>query len=159
VEHCRLPNGAFTYSTSPISEIRSFESINDVKGSLGRIQVCNLALLRGGGKVSKEQISWGLDQFFEHHKFLDVGRMKPIPHEAYYQVAGYFYFFGHYYAGRLLEQLPPTERAKYASRLQKEILKTIEADGSMWDFYIANNTRPYGTAFGILTLGATLTSG
>jgi len=159
VERCRLPNGAFTYSNDVINQPGNSEFINNVKGSLGRIQVCHLAMLRAGSKISKEQIRWGLDQFFEHHKFLDVGRMKPIPHEAYYAVAGYFYFFGHYYAGRLLETLPPNERAEYAPRLQKEILKTIESDGAMWDFYISSNTRPYGTSFGIMTLGSTLIGG
>jgi hypothetical protein len=156
VEHCRLPNGAFSYAIQTIPEIRSLEGIDNVKGSLGRIQVCNLALLRAGGKVSPEQIRWGLERFFADHKFLDVGRMKPIPHEAYYQVAGYFYFFGHYYTAQLLDQLPPAERERYVPLLRHHITKTIEADGSMWDFYIASHTRAYGTAFGILTLGLTL---
>jgi hypothetical protein len=52
--------------------------------------------------------------------------------------------------------LPAEERAQYAPLLRKHILKTIEPDGAMWDFYISSNTRPYGTAFGILALGATL---
>lgn len=159
VEHCRLPNGAFTYGIEVISEVGSLESINNVKGSLGRIQVCNLALARAGGKVTPEQIRWGLEQFFTHHKFLDVGRMKPIPHEAYYAVAGYFYFFGHYYAGQVLELLPPEERAAFVPKLRQHVLKTIEKDGSMWDFWISSHTRPYGTAFGILALAATLPRG
>ncbi len=159
VEHCRLPDGAYTYSVDPITEPGRAEGINGVKGSLSRIQVCNLALLRAGRKVPVERIRQGLDDFFRHHKFLDVVRQKPIPHEGYYAIAAYFYFFGHYYAGRLLEQLPDDVRAVYAADLQKHVLKTIEPEGSMWDFYISSNTRPYGTAFGVLTLGSTLVRG
>jgi hypothetical protein len=159
VEQCRLPDGAYTYSVDAIPDPSHMESINTTKGSLGRIQVCNYALLRAGRKVTKETLKKGLDDFFLHHKFLDVGRMKPIPHEAYYQIAGSFYFFGHYYASRVLTTLPPAERAAYIGDMRRHILKTIEGDGSMWDFYISSNTRAYGTTFGILTLGATLTKG
>jgi hypothetical protein len=156
VEHCRLPNGAFTYGIDTISEVGRFESINNVKGSLGRIQVCNLALLEAGGKVTPEQIRWGIEQFFTHHRFLAVGRQKPIPHESWYAVAGYFYFFGHCYAGQLLAKLPKAERQRWVEPLRLHVLETIEKDGSMWDFWISANTRPYGTAFGVLALGATL---
>ncbi|MFN0206103.1 MAG: hypothetical protein ACKVS6_07280 [Planctomycetota bacterium] len=159
VENSRLPNGAYTYSVEAIPDPSRLEGIDTTKGSLGRIQVCNLALLRGGRKVTTEQLKKGLNEFFEHHKFLDVGRMKPIPHEAYYAVAGYFYFFGHYYASRVLTALPEKERAAYIGDLRKHIIKTIEGDGSMWDFYISSHTRAYGTSFGIMTLGATLIKG
>ena len=62
----------------------------------------------------------GLDAFFEHHRFLDIARGKPIPHEAYYQNSGYFYFFGHFYAAGVLELLNPAEQVRYRSRLARE---------------------------------------
>ena len=157
VERCKLPNGAYSYDVMAIPRTGWSEGINQVKGSLGRIQVCGLALhLAKSPKVTLQDMRWGLEQFFEHHRFLDVARMKPIPHEAYYQNAGYFYFFGHYYAALVLEQLPPAERAAFAGRLQREIMKTQESDGSMWDFYTNTYHRPWGTSFGMMALGKTL---
>ena len=147
VEICRLPNGAISYDVSPTPRHFYLESIDQVKGSLGRIQVANFALSRAGVQVEEKTRTTGLDLFFEHHKFLDVARNKPIPHEAYYQNAAYFYLFGHHYAACVIETLPKAERLDYSRRLWREILKTQQKDGAMWDFWIANSTKPYGTAF------------
>jgi hypothetical protein len=152
----RLANGAYDYSLDPVPQMNA-EWINNVKGSLSRIQSGNYALLRAGAEQpTREQILWGLDQFFQHHRFLDVARKKPSPHEAYYLNSGYFYFFGHFYAARLLDTLPEAERSRYAMRLAREIVKTQEQDGSMWDFHFNTYGRPYGTAFGVMTLVRTL---
>jgi hypothetical protein len=47
VRQCRLPTGAYTYDLGPIPRITGGEDINNVKGSLGRIQVAHWALRRG----------------------------------------------------------------------------------------------------------------
>ncbi len=156
VEICRLPNGAVSYDVSPTPRHFYLESIDQVKGSLGRIQVANFALSRAGATVDDKTKTTGLDLFFEHHRFLDVARNKPIPHEAYYQNAAYFYLFGHHYAACVIESLPKEQRAEYTPRLWREIIKTQQKDGAMWDFWIANSTKPYGTAFGVMALGRTL---
>lgn len=156
VERARLPNGAFDYSVQAVPDHLRLESINQVKGSLGRIQVCNLALRRAGREVSDEDLIWGLEQFVKHHKFLLVARNKPIPHEAYYANAAYFYLFAHYYAAQVLQELPADVRAKFAPHVQAGILDARQQDGSMWDFWIASNTRAYGTAFGTMGLERTL---
>jgi hypothetical protein len=155
IERSRLKNGAFSYSLDTIPNPSRLESIDQVKGSLCRIQVCQLALYRAG-RASVEQLEAGLDVFFHDHRFLDVARKKPIPHEAYYQNSGYFYLFGHFYAAMVLDQLPAASRARFAPKLQQEILKTQESDGSMWDFYISGYGRTYGTAFGVLGLKRSL---
>ncbi len=156
VEICKLPNGAYSYDVTPTPRHLRLESINQVKGSLGRIQVCNVARIRGGREVPVEELEWGLEQFFEHHKFLDVARNKPIPHEAYYANAAYFYLFGHYYAAHAIESLPVQKRPDWQVKLREPVMKTQQSDGAMWDFWIAGTTKAYGTAFGVMTLGRTL---
>ena len=52
LERCRLPTGAYTYDLSPVPWVGG-ESINNVKGSLGRIQVCHWALSRVGAESAK----------------------------------------------------------------------------------------------------------
>jgi hypothetical protein len=156
LEGVRLANGAYAYSFDPVPTY-SLEWIDNVKGSLSRIQAGNYALLRAGSKtLSREDILTGLDQLFEHHRFLDVARKKPVPHEAYYLNSGYFYFFGHFYAARLLDRMQPADRARYATRLAREVVKTQESDGSMWDYHFNTYGKAYGTAFGVMTLTRTL---
>jgi hypothetical protein len=157
VERCKLPNGAYTYSVMPVPSPGHSMGINQLKGSLARTQVCNLALtVAGSDRVKHQDLLDGLDAFFEHHRFLDLARGKPIPHEAYYQNSGYFYFFGHFYAACVLDLLNPAEQMRYQTRLAHEVVKTQEADGSMWDFYFNTYHKPYGTAFGVMTLLRTL---
>lgn len=159
LHYARLPNGAFNYDVAAVPRHMRLESINQVKGSLGRIQVCNLALYRAGEDVSVEDLVWGLEEFVKHHKFLVVARNKPIPHEAYYANAAYFYLFAHYYAAQVLQELPEAERAKFAPHVQAGILEARQKDGAMWDFWIASNTKPYGTAFGAMGLEYSLPKG
>jgi hypothetical protein len=152
VKRARLPNGAYEYSVNALPDHLSLESINQVKGSLGRIQVCNLALYRAGAGITRRDLVEGLEQFVKHHKFLDVARNKPIPHEAYYANAAYFYLFAHYYAAQVLGELSTAERAKFAPHVEAGILAARQKDGAMWDFWIAASSKAYGTAFGTLGL-------
>ena len=181
LERCRLPSGAYTYTVEAIPNPGRMEGFDQVKGSIGRIQACNLALVRardalakdptsvfggaarraGGGAtigrvartLDARELEHGLDQFFENHRFLDVGRRRPIPHEAYYKIAGYFYFFGHWYAAGVIDELAGSERAPYAAKLAREIVKTQEQDGSMSDYLMHDYVRQYSTAYGVLALG------
>ncbi len=151
VAHCRLPNGAYTYSVDVISSPAGLEYINQVKGSLGRIQVGNVALFRAG-RLDRRAVKDGLDEFFRHHQFLAVARKKPIPHESWYAVAAYFFLFGHYYAAEAIELLPAEQRTKYARALEGKLLAIQEEDGAFWDFHISTYTRAYGTAFAVMSL-------
>lgn len=156
VERCALPNGAYTYNVSIVPRAGG-ESINNIKGSLGRTQVCNWARRLGGDeRMTLEVVREGVDAFFEHHRFLDVARMRPIPHEAYYYNAGYFYFFAHYYAALAIELLPAEEREDYHARLRPHLAKVQYSDGSSTDFLGAGYQKVAGTAYTILALTAGL---
>ncbi len=156
VRHCRLPNGAYTYSIQPISHPRRIGSIDRVNGSLSRIQVCNLALRLAGEEVSEEQLLAGIEVFFGEHRFLDIALHKPVPHEAFYQNSGYFYMFGHYYAARVIELLPAEDRRRLWPQLQYQIIKIQQKDGSTWDYDHHAYDKPYGTAYGLMALSRSL---
>jgi hypothetical protein len=157
VERCRLPNGAFQYSLDPVPWISGGEHINQVKGSLGRIQVCQWALhALGRPQVTHESIRTGLEAFFEHHRFLDTARMRPIPHEGHYANAGYFYNFGHYYAAQAIGRLPAEEREAWHARLRPHVIKTLRKDGSTSDFLGAAYMLTASTAYAAMTLEAGL---
>ncbi|MFH1749267.1 MAG: hypothetical protein ABIG44_19725 [Planctomycetota bacterium] len=152
VRRCRLPNGAYTYSVRVIPHPRTIGSINRINGSLSRIQVCNLALLMAGDDITEQRLKTGIGQFFHEHRFLDIATGKPIPHETYYQNSGYFYMFGHYYAARVIELLPPEDQATCWPRLQYEVIKMQGSDGAIWDYDMHAYDKPYGTAYAIMVL-------
>lgn len=156
VDRARLPSGAYKYDVSAVPRPMRMESIDQTKGSLGRIQVCNHALREAGVEVGDDAIQQGVDDFIRYHRFLDAARNKPIPHEAYYANAAYFYLFAHYYAAFTIAELEPERRREPYAHLRRHIMKCQQEDGSMWDFWIAENTKVYGTAFGILGLNRSL---
>jgi hypothetical protein len=159
VAACALPNGAYEYDLNPIPRAGAGESINSVKGSLGRIQICNWALRRSGvGFVTDDKIREGLAAFTEHHRFLDVARMRPVPHEAYYANAGYFYFFGHYYCALAINELPPAEREAWHAKLRPHVVKCQYADGSTSDFLHSGYDVLASTAYAAMTLALGLPS-
>jgi hypothetical protein len=127
--------------------------INRPGGSLGRSQVCNLALrLWGDKRITDEVLKTWLDRLILRNGWLDMGRKRPIPHESHFQVAGYFYYFGHYYATRCIEQLKREERPFYQDHLGHILLAVQEKDGSWWDYPLYNYHQQYGTALALMSL-------
>jgi len=155
LRNCALPTGAYEYDLNPIPRVNGGEGINAVKGSLGRMQVCNWARRRAGDKlVTDEKLRAGLEAFFEYHPFLDVARTKPIPHEAYYQNAAYFYLFAHCYAAFAINELPAAEREAWHARLRPHLVKVQSTDGSSFDFLGSTFMTTAGTSFAVLALQA-----
>ncbi|MFN0008811.1 MAG: prenyltransferase/squalene oxidase repeat-containing protein [Planctomycetota bacterium] len=160
VQMCALPSGAYTYDHDPVPRLTGGEGINEIKGSLGRIQICGWARRRAADpKVTDDRIRWGLEQFFKHHRFLDVARLMPVPHESWYANAGYFYYFGHYHAALAINQLPEGEREAWHAQLRRELVKTQWEDGASQDFPGSFYNVTYATSFSILALAAGLPGG
>jgi hypothetical protein len=140
-----------------VPRLRGGESINAVKGSLGRIQACNWALHQvGDPETTAARIRTGVEQFFAHHEFLAVARMRPIPHEAYYANAGYFFYFGHFYCSQAINLLPADEREGWHRQLRARLLPTQRANGSYCDFQGTSYMTTSSTAFATLALLAGL---
>ena len=127
--------------------------INRPGGSLGRSQACNVATrLWGDRKVTDQVLTEWLDRLITRNGWLDMGRKRPIPHESHMQVAGYFYYYGHYYATLCVAQLPPAAQPFYQDHLARILLSHQEKDGSWFDFPLYNYHQQYGTAFALLSL-------
>jgi hypothetical protein len=153
VRRCALPNGAFEYDVNAVVRLSGVEHINRIEGSLGRTQVCNWALAScGDRKRGPDVLREGLDAFFREHGFLDQVRTRPIPHEGFHSNAGYFYFFAHYYAARVIELLPESERASLHARLRPHLVKTLWTNGLTSDFLDARYLVVSSTSFAILAL-------
>jgi len=143
----------FTYLYTENFRFYPAQPINRPAGSLGRSQACNLALrLWGDEQITDAVIENWLTRLIQRNGWLDMGRKRPIPHEAWFQIAGYFFYYGHYYAGLCIEQLPVEKREPYQRELAQVLVRLQEPDGSWWDFPFYDYHQQYGTAFAIMTL-------
>lgn len=153
IERQRKPDHSYLYSDGGPTKHRPMRSINRPGGSLGRSQVCNLALRRWKrDSVSDTVINDWLDRLFARNLWLDMGRKRPIPHESHFLVAGYFYYYGHYYAAHCIHELPADKRQPHQAQLSSLLIGLQEADGSWWDYPLYNYHQQYGTSMVIMSL-------
>jgi hypothetical protein len=143
----------FSYAYGEYLRMFPMMDINRPGGSLGRSQACNLALrLYGDERVTDEVIETWLDRLYARNGWLSVGRKRPIPHESYFGVAGYFYFYGHWHAALCIDQLPAEKRRHFQEHLAHILIPLQEKDGSWWDYPFYNYHQQYGTAMAIMSL-------
>ncbi len=143
----------FSYLYGEYLQYQPMRGINRPGGSLGRSQCCNIALqLWGDESVTENVMKNWLYRLYVRNGWLDIGRKRPVPHEAWMQVAGYFYYFGHYYAALCIDSLPIESRGPYRAMLGEIILDRQEKDGSWWDYPLYDYHQPYGTSFALMSL-------
>jgi hypothetical protein len=143
----------FSYLYGEYLKYQPMRGINRPGGSLGRSQCCNAALrLWGDDTITDNVIKNWLYRLYVRNGWLDIGRKRPVPHESWMQVAGYFYYFGHYYGAVCLDLLPNQDRGPYQAMLAKLMLDRQEKNGSWWDYPLYDYHRPYGTGFALMTL-------
>jgi len=127
--------------------------VNRPGGSLGRSQACNATLRRfGDPELTDAAITAWLERLFSRNGWLDLGRKKPIPHESWFAVAGYFFFYGHFYAAECIEALPAADRPPLQAKLARIMLPLQEPNGCFWDYPFYDYHTQYGTAFAVRTL-------
>jgi hypothetical protein len=141
-----------TYVYSNGHRLRPGYAPNRPKGSLGRAQPCNLALRRHTEEVTDADLRLGLDRMFEHHHFMEIGRGRPIPHEAWYATAGYYFYYGHWYAASVIAELPEEAQGSYWQELADVMVFTQNENGAWMDFPFYGYHELYGTAMAVMTL-------
>ncbi|NNE92326.1 MAG: terpene cyclase/mutase family protein [Verrucomicrobiales bacterium] len=142
-----------TYAYGEYLKMTPMRGINRAGGSLGRSQACNIALRMWGDETITDDVleEW-LVRLGKRNGWLSIGRKRPIPHEAWFQVAGYFYYYGHYYAALCIEALPQEKAEKHKNMLAGIMIELQEKDGSWWDYPFYSYHQSYGTAFAVSTL-------
>jgi hypothetical protein len=143
----------FSYLYGEYLRMRPMREINRPGGSLGRSQACNVALrLWHDPDITDEVLIAWLNRLFARNGWLSLGRKRPIPHESWFQVAGYFYYFGHYYAALCIEQLPAERQPELQAHLASTLVALQEKDGSWWDYPLYNYHQQYGTGYVLMSL-------
>ena len=141
----RADSGAFVYSgkTRPSADTR-------LPGSAARSAACEATLLLLGAG-SQEATQAAIDAFAIHWEQLEKRRKQTGTHEGEYNIAPYYFYYGHRYAAQAIELLPPEKRPAGRERLLRLILKTRDDDGT-WNDRIFPRSRNYGTAAIVLAL-------
>ena len=143
----------FSYAYGEYLRMMPRMDINRPGGSLGRSQACNLALRLFGDKyVTDDVLKAWLNRLYARNGWLSVGRKLPIPHESYFSVAGYFYYYGHYYAAKCIEELPAKDRPYFQDHLARILMPLQEKDGSWWDYPLYDYHQTWGTAMTVSAL-------
>jgi hypothetical protein len=149
----RQRNPDFAYCYGEYLKYRPRRDINRPGGSLGRSQACNIAMRYWGDElVTDDVLNTWLDRLFARNLWLDIGRKRPVPHESWFAVAGYFYYYGHYYAALCIQDLPAENQSKHKDQLATLMFRHQESDGCWWDYPFYDYHQQYGTAFAIMTL-------
>ena len=151
IKRQRLPDHSYLYGE--YLKYRPRSGINRPAGSLGRSHACNYALQIWGDETVTDEIhKICLDRLIKRNGWLDVARKRPRPHESWFAVAGYFFYYGHLYASFCLENLPLEDKKKYQKELANILAPLQEKDGSWWDFPFYDYHQQYGTAMALLSL-------
>ena len=155
LESSRLPDGPFSYG--PLWNRAPAAGINRPAGAACRTSACQLALRRLGHPVPAGEERRALEELaVRQARFQRLGLRRPIPHESWYAISGYFYLYGHAYAAWALEALPEADRARFAPLLAEAVCVCREPDGSFWDYPLYSYHKAYGTAFAVIALARTL---
>jgi len=143
----------FSYAYGEYLRMSPMRGINRPPGSLARSHSCNLAARHWGDKdVTDEVLQNWLNRMFSRNGWLDIGRKRPIPHESYAQVAGYFYYYGVFYAAFCIEELPQEERGPYQDHLASLLIERQGTDGSWFDYPLYDYGHAYATGYGLMAL-------
>ena len=126
--------------------------INRPQGALTRKPACDLALLRFDAGPTEDDLLAGVRNLVEKRAFSRMALRRPVPHESWFQVSGYFHLFGVMNAAECFALLDPEAREPWRDGLIEEALVTRGPDGAFWDYPLYGYHKPYGTAYALLAL-------
>jgi hypothetical protein len=151
VTRSRLPDGAYLYGD--YLKYRPRMGINENQGSACRTPACDYAVGLFGRIRSRDEIKKELEELLiKNARFQRAGLRRPIPHESWFYVSGYFYLYGHAYAAYQLATLPEPDQRPLWPALVDDVMYAREPDGSFWDYPLYSYHQPYGTGFALIAL-------
>ncbi|MBI4564821.1 MAG: PDZ domain-containing protein [Planctomycetes bacterium] len=129
--------------------------IADVRGSIGRLAVCEMALFRVGRRT-QDDVAWALDIFGRRRGELDRVRGYPSNHYGgAYMNAAYYHLYAHYYSAlacNTLNYLKEVKQARHvATLIQEALLKLQHAEGTWTDHEAWGQLS--GTSMALMALG------
>ena len=144
----RTDDGAFQYSGTASSRRAA-----KLPGSIARSAGCETTLMLLG-KGNQKHLQSSIDAFHEHWNELEKRRQKSGTHLPPYNVAPYYFYYGHRYLAQAITQLPKEKQAKELEKFNKVLMKTRDKDNT-WNDRVFARSKSFGTAMAILSLRTT----
>ncbi len=147
----RTPSGTFVYSRDHM--FHGTLPINRHTGSLARNPAGDMAIMSFEPEtVALTQLEDNVERLWSREGWLSMALKKPVPHESFAQNAGYFFYYGYYYAARTFDWLPKENLPRHAAQLSSDILHLQEKDGCWWDYPLYNYHKFYGTGYALYSM-------
>lgn len=126
--------------------------IGDIRASVGRVGVCELALLQAG-QHNVDRLHAALDVFVRRRGELDRVRGYPGNHfTRSFMNAAYYFLYAHYYTARATNHAKDRELAKKCACAIQEALLKIQHEEGTWTDHEAWG-QLYGTSMALMALG------
>ncbi len=142
----RSENGAFHYSGTQDANGREAQ----VPGAIARDAIGETTLWQLGHGDAK-RLKASIDDFHLHWDELEKRRQKTGTHEPPYNVAPYYFYFGHRYLAQSIALLPADQQITEYAKFEHALLKTLDADNT-WNDRVFPRSRAFGTAMSLLAL-------
>lgn len=137
----RQDTGAYAYSGRGRSEMHA---------SAARAAIAELCLFRAG-RSSVDDLRRAVAGFHDGWYELEKRKSQQGTHEGPYNIAPYYFFFGHTYAALAAEYLPEDERPEWRARMHAALWRTREDHGG-WNDRIFPRTESFSTAMALQAL-------
>ncbi len=147
LERARTPTGAFVYAAAD-----RLTRMEPTPSAAARMAVAEIALYQAG-KSDLGRLRGAVDAFIVHWPWLEQRRAKTGTHIPPYNIAPYYFYFGHRYAAAAVELLPEGERGEYRRRITQLLWATKGDDGS-WNDRVFPRSAAFGTSMALLTITA-----
>jgi len=148
LEDSRGESGAVQYATNARSE--NGKAAEEIPAAVARMAVVETTL-HLAGRSSQERIRVAVDSFFAHWEWLEVRRRQGGTHIPPYNIAPYYFFYGHRYVAQAIEFLPEKDRAALRSRLQA-LLWAVREESGGWNDRVFDRSENFGTAMTLMAL-------
>lgn len=148
LEDSRGESGAVQYSTNAGSQ--GGKGAEEIPAAVARMAVVETTL-HLAGRGSPERIRVAVDAFFEHWEWLEVRRRQGGTHIPPFNIAPYYFFYGHRYVAQAIEFLPEKDRPELRTRLQG-LLWAVREESGGWNDRVFDRSENFGTAMTLLAL-------
>lgn len=148
LEASRGESGAVQYSTNAKTDRGKAEA--EVPAAVARMAVVETTLLLAG-RSDPARVEKAVESFFAHWEWLEVRRRQNGTHIPPYNIAPYYFFYGHRYTAQAIEFLPEEKRAAARKRLYQLLWAVRESSGG-WNDRVFPRSENFGTAMTLCAL-------
>ncbi len=146
LQSSRTKDGAFQYSGTTGGRRRDAK----LPGSIARSAGCETTLILLG-KGDQKHLQSSIDAFHKYWDELEKRRQKTGTHVPPYNVAPYYFYYGHRYLAQAIQSLPKEKQAAEFKKFNKVLMKTRDKDNT-WNDRVFKRSKSFGTAMAILAL-------